>query len=263
MIKKFLILVLLIVAIFSFGIRFVTNPVFSLNQNTAMGFEYGTFFGGVYGWITNFGIYYNELEENMVGRFYLFSSKDSSQSINEVGYALSGENGTINWGANFKFVNYSDISTSTYLMNIGIGFSGEVFENVILGAFLDDFSVYSGYPGQLFKGNVGLDLIFDFGQYDLLFNLCYIKQEYFQFNVGGSADFDMISFGGYWAPEYYNKVNEFYNKVKGYFILKVGNLKAKVSGFYSFGNIGVSTVDLMMNYENHPYGYDVIIEVEF
>ncbi|SHH19828.1 hypothetical protein [Thermosipho atlanticus] len=263
MIKKVFVFLILVISVFLFGVRYVENPAFSLNQNTALGFEYGTYFGGIHGWTTNFGLYYNEFEENMIGNFYLFASKDSSQSINEVGYSISGENDTIKWGGDIKIVNYTDESTSAFLMNIGIGFAGEIFDNVFLGAFLDDFSIYSQYPGEAFKGNVGIDLVYDLGNFVLYANMNYIKQEYFQFNIGGGVDFDFIALGGYWSPEYYNKVGAFYNKMKGYFAFKIGNLSAKIDAFYSFSNVSSATVDLPMNYENHSYGYNVTIEVRF
>ena len=263
MLKKLVIICLLVLTIFAFSMRYVSNPAFSLDQNNVFGAQYGTYFGGIYGWVTNFGLYYNEVQDNMTGRFYLLVSKDSTQNINEVGYAISSGNDTNYWGGDFKLVNYSDSATSMFLINVGLGFGGKIFDNVILGAFLEDFSVYSQYPGQLFKGNVGVDLTADFNVFDFYSSFNYIKQEYFKFDLGGSFDFDFISFGGYWSPEYYNKVGAFINKVRGFVLLKIGAFKVNVRGFYSFDNVSSSISNLIMNYENHPYGYDVIIEVKF
>lgn len=263
MFKKLFIISLLVLSIFTFSMRYVSNPAFSLEQSNVFGAQYGTYFGGTYGWLTNFGLYYNEVQENMVGRFHLYSSKDSTQNINKVGYALTGKNTTNYWGGNFELVNYSDSATSVFLINVSLGFAGKIFENVILGAFLDDFSVFSQYPGQLFKGNVGVDLTASLNLFDFYSCLSYIKQEYFKFDIGATFNLDFASFGGFWSPEYYNKVGAFINKVSGYVTFKIGSIKANVRGFYSFDSVSTSIVNLMMNYENHPYGYDVFIEVEF
>lgn len=263
MLKKFLIISLLFLTIFTFSMRYVSNPAFSLEPTNAFGAQYGTYFGGVHGWATNFSLYYNEVQENMIGRFYLLASKDSSQNINEVGYAISGRNETNYWGGNFELVNYTDFATSVFLVNVGLGFGGKIFDNVILGGFLEDFSVYSQYPGQLFKGNVGGDLTVDFNNFNFYSSFNYIKQEYFKFDLGGSFNFDFISLGGFWSPEYYNEVGAFINKVRGYALIKIGSFKVNVKGFYSFDNVSSTIANLIMNYENHPYGYDVIIEVEF
>ncbi|ONN26774.1 hypothetical protein XJ44_07885 [Thermosipho affectus] len=258
MLKKILVILLSILSVFLFSMRNIENPANFRENYTSLGFTYSTYFSDI--WITKFGLFYSEKEDNLIGKLYLFTENASPENLNRVGYILKSVGDEFQWGINFLVKKYTNSTNEGYSFCLGVGFMSKIIDYVKLGAFVEELTLFAQSPFEFFKPDVGVDLIIGNETYSLVANFQFIKQEYFQFNVGPVLNFKTLELGAFWNPGYIiNK--SFFNKISGYFALRIEKLMVLLDAFYAIDRDTVS--DLPMHYENTLYGYNLLFEVGF
>ncbi|ABR31264.1 hypothetical protein SU69_07180 [Thermosipho melanesiensis] len=259
MIKKYLIFLIVVMSFFSFAMRKIENPALNDENFNSFGFSYSTYFSS--NWITKFGLFYGEQEQDLFGKIYLFTEDASTESMNKIGYLLNAKSSKFQWGIDFEVGRFKNSTSEGYSFNMGVGFLSEVVNYVKIGAFVKELTLFAQSPFEFFKPDVGINLIVGNEMYRFLTDFVFVKQEYFQFSVGPELNFDLLGFGLFWSPEYIISSDSFFNKLNGYIVVNVEKIRILLDFFYSVDRNTIT--NLPMHYENALYGYSLAFWVGF
>ncbi|QTA37857.1 hypothetical protein JYK00_09065 [Thermosipho ferrireducens] len=260
MIKKFLLAVLVVISGISFSVVPVGNPADFYVSGKAFGIGFLNYFGK--DWLMAFDLYYLDNENGMSGKLYLSTASETSLRLNVLGYQISGQGESIDWGINTKINNFVTDSTSTYSVSFSIGVISHVGRYLNVGVFVDDFFLYSQTPKDFFTTNAGVSISAGVDTFNLYGEAVLIRQQYVQIKAGAKLAFQNFSFGVFWTPEYVLSNGEMSQQVSGYVVAKFGSLKMRFDAHYAFNELTTS-LELPINFELYTHGYKVTVEINF